>query len=318
MTDRPYNPIPHKQIHPALQFLIFMGMSVGVLIIGSFIGIAIILAVFGMHTVNDIMTLNVTSHQAQNALWILQLIGTTLPILLTPVFFAYVIVREPEDYLKTTFHFSWLLIVIVFLTMILSNPLIEFLGNINEKMVLPKFLKGVEDWMRDSENSAKKLSDSMMEMKTFASMLFDLIFIGLVTAIAEEFMFRGCLQTIFIRWMKNKHVAVWITAILFSAFHMEFFGFLPRLLLGVLFGYFTVWSGSVWPAVWAHFINNGTVVVVTYLFQHKLITLNPDESQSFSYAGYIISFIITLFLLFIYRYISNKRQIADINGEELD
>ncbi len=311
MTDSPYNPIPYKQIHPSLQFLILIGLVVGTIIIGTFISVAIIYSSFGKDILNDVVALKISSVKTQNALWILQLISTTLPLLLSPIFFAYIIVREPDDYLKTTFHFPWLHIVVVFLTMMLSAPLMEYVGNLNQHMNLPK-------WMIDNEDSIKKASDSMMDMKTIGSLFFNLIFIGLVTAVAEEFLFRGCLQTIFIRWMKNPHVAIWITAILFSAFHMEFLGFLPRLMLGLFFGYFTWWSGSIWPSVWAHFVNNGTVVVITYLFQHKLIHTNPDDQQVFSYGGYVISLIITLFLLFIYRYISSKRQIADIDGEELD
>jgi membrane protease YdiL (CAAX protease family) len=313
MTDRPFS-----QIHPAYQFLVFIGITLLIIIIGNILGAALITFLFGFKTLLDIGSLNISTPQAQNALWVLQFAGTTLPILLSPVFFAYFIVREPGNYLKTSFHFPPVLIAVAFFTMLVSSPLIEFLSDINQNMVLPKFLKGVEEWMRESENSAKKLSDSMLQMQTIWHLVFDLFFIGLLTAIVEEFMFRGCLQTIFVRWTRNHHAAIWITAILFSAFHMEFFGFLPRLLLGVLFGYFTAWSGSVWPAVWAHFVNNGTAVVATYLYQHKLIHINPDNQQVFNYAGYVISLIITLFLLFIYRYISSKRQIADINGEELD
>jgi membrane protease YdiL (CAAX protease family) len=311
MTDSPIDPIPHRQIHPGLQFLMLIGVVLGLILAGTIISILIISSSFGKDVLNDTLNLKVSSLQTQNALWVLQIVSTTLPLLLSPVFFSYIIVREPDDYLKTTFHFPWLLIPVVFLTMMLSEPLMEFIGNINQHMNLPQ-------WMRDEENRIKQASDSMMQMKTIGSMFFNLFIIGLVTAIAEEFLFRGCLQTIFVRWMKNKHVAVWITAILFSAFHMEFFGFLPRMMLGLLFGYFVAWSGSIWPAIWAHFLNNGTVVVITYLYQHKLININPDDQQVFSYAGYIISFIITLFLLFIYKYISAKRQIADTNGEELD
>jgi membrane protease YdiL (CAAX protease family) len=69
----------------------------------------------------------------------------------------------------------------------------------------------------------------------------------------------------------------------------------------VLFGYFVAWSGSIWPAVWAHFLNNGTAVVATYLFQHKIIRVNPDDQHLFSSAAYMFSFVIVLFLLFIYR-----------------
>jgi membrane protease YdiL (CAAX protease family) len=157
----------------------------------------------------------------------------------------------------------------------------------------------------------------MMQMNTFWSMVYNLLFIGLLTAIVEEVLFRGCLQTIFVRWTKNKHAAVWIVAILFSAFHMEFFGFLPRVFLGVLFGYFTAWSGSVWPAIWAHFVNNGTIVVITYLAQQKLVNINVDDEHMFNNPIYAASLLVTVVLLFIYHYIAVKRQIAH-NGEKLD
>jgi membrane protease YdiL (CAAX protease family) len=310
MTDGPVNPIPHRQISPSLQFLILFGLLISLILIGAEIGKIIIESSFGAGAFKSVINSDGSSQQARNALWIFQLISTTLPILLCPVFFSYIIVREPDNYLKTTFEFPWLLIVIVFLVMILSSPVMEFISNINENLNLPK-------WMRDEEDALKKVSDNMLQMKTIGSMFFNLVFIGLVTAIAEELLFRGALQTILMRWTKNKHAAVWITAILFSAFHMEFFGFIPRLMLGVLFGYFVAWSGSIWPAIWGHFVNNGTVVVITYLAQKKIWNIDLDDQHMFNITMYIVSFIITIFLLFIYRYIAVRRQISDINGEEL-
>jgi membrane protease YdiL (CAAX protease family) len=162
--------------------------------------------------------------------------------------------------------------------------------------------------MRETENQAEKLTTVLLQMKTISSMIFKLVVVGLLTAVVEEFMFRGCIQTIFTKWTKNAHAAVWITAALFSAFHMEFFGFLPRMFLGVLFGYFVVWSGSVWPAVWAHFINNGTAVVVSYLYQNKMIKVNPDDQHIFNYGSYLFSLIIVLFLLYLYRVIATGKQ----------
>jgi len=110
-----------------------------------------------------------------------------------------------------------------------------------------------------------------------------------------------------------------MTAILFSAFHMEFFGFLPRLLLGALLGYFVAWSGSIWPAVWGHFINNGTDVVLTYLYQHRISKTNPDDQHMFNNTGYLVSIVAILALMLYYRKTAaEKIPIRAYNGEELD
>lgn len=315
MINTPYKQLNqgHNTIHPALQFLIFVALSFGILILGSIIGAGIAAALYGLKTVTDIMQLNLGTANAINALWIIQIMGTTLPIFAAPVFFAYVIVKQPQYYIKPTFRFPWVLIVLVFAVMAVSNPLIEFLSNINQKMVLPQFLK----WMRDSEDNAQKITQAMLQMKTIWDMLLNVLLVGLLTAIAEEFMFRGVIQTILTRWAKNTHAAIWITAILFSAFHVEFFGFLPRLMLGVLFGYFVAWSGSIWPAVWAHFINNGTAVVVTYLWQQKLISMKPDDEHVFNYTAYVFSAVVLAALLFMYRKIVTHKQTLQTDGEKL-
>lgn len=290
-----------EQIHPGLQFLVFTGIFVLVLILGNIIGLGVASALYGFKDVMDIAQLKTSSPNAINTLWILQVAGTTLPILAAPVFFAYIIVQDPADYLKPNIKFPYWLLFLGFFIMLIANPTIEILSNINQKLQLPEFLSGMQKWMEESEKNAQTITGVMLKMPTIGTMFFDLFLIGLVTAIVEELMFRGVLQTIFARWTQSYHAAVWITAVLFSAFHMEFFGFLPRVLLGALFGYFVVWSGSIWPAIWGHFVNNGSAVVASYLFQHKIIKTDPDNQHLFNYAGYILSFLILLALLFIFR-----------------
>ena len=276
--------------HPGMQFLIFAAILVGALIFGNLIGGGIVAAIYGTKPLLAMVSMDVTTPHFANALWIIQITGTTFPIFITPVFFSYVVVKTPQDYIKPSFRIPWVLMLLVLAIMLSSSPLIEFLSNINEKFNLPQ-------WMRDDENAAQKLTDVMLQMNTVWNLIADVLIIGLLTAIAEEFMFRGVVQTIFMRWTNNQHAAVWITAILFSAFHMEFFGFLPRLLLGAMFGYFVVWTGSIWPAVLAHFINNATDVILTYLSQHKKISINLDAPQIFNNTAYIFSFIIVLFFV---------------------
>lgn len=314
MTDTGYS-----QMRPGLQFLVFIAVMVVMLIVGLLIGMGIITLLYNFDTFMKISELQIDTPNAVRALWILQFVTTTMPILAVPVFFAYVIVKEPESYLKLNARFPLQLLIVVFLAMFMSLPIMEQLSNLNQRLVLPPFLKGVEDWMRASEKQAETATNILLKMDTVWDLIKTVLFVGGLTAVVEELMFRGALQTIFIRWTKNHHAAIWITAILFSAFHMEFFGFLPRLMLGVFFGYFVYWSGSIWTSIWAHFINNSTAVIVTYLYQHKTIKTSPDDTHVFSLPGYVFSIIITVLLLINYRNIARtaSRNITS-DGTELD
>jgi len=299
---------PASTIHPTLQFLVLAGITLGLMLVGLAIGAVIVLPIYGLQTISHIATFDTTYPGVINAIWIFQLTSTTIPLFVGPLIFARYVVHDPQDYLKTNIKVSPMIFLLVLVIMFFSSPLMEWLVNINQKMVFPHFLQGLYDWMRRSEDSAAKETALLLQMKSVGSMLFDLLVIGLLTAIAEEFLFRGCVQTIFTRWTKNKHWGIWIAAIMFSAFHMQFFGFLPRLMLGVFFGYFVAWSGSIWTSVWAHFINNGTAVVVTYLFQQKVIKLNPDDQHVFNYAAYAFSLALTVFLLIVYRNIAQSKK----------
>lgn len=303
---------------PGLQFLVFTAISVAIIFAGNLIGLGVVAGMYGLDAITDIMHMQFNGPHVVSAVYILQLISTTIPIFIAPVFYAYIIAKDPAGYLKPGFRFPWMLFVVAFFVMLISMPLIELSGNINQKMVLPEFLKGLEQWMKNSEEAARRLTMVILRMDTVGDCIKNVLLIGLLTAIAEEFMFRGALQTIMHRWTKNTHAAIWLTATLFSAFHMEFYGFLPRLILGALFGYFVAWSGSIWPAVWGHFLNNASAVVATYLYQHKVVKINPEDQHVFNYTGYVFSFIIIIILLLVYKNIaSGQTPSPEINGEEL-
>jgi hypothetical protein len=309
MTEGLPNPLPRKPISPGLQFLILIVLFAALYIGGSFFAAILVWVRYGYDVLKDISAGKVSGEHTVSALWLLQFFGTTLPILLTPIIFSYFIVKNPDDYLKNHFHFSGWLILLVLATMFLSAPLMEYLGLLNQKIHLTQ-------WMIDYEKSLAPLENAMMNMHSLGEMIYALLFIGLLTAIVEETLFRGCMQTVLQRWTKNAHVAIWITAILFSAFHMQFSGFIPRLFLGLLFGYFVAWSGSIWPAIIGHFVNNGTIVVWEYLYQNKITHIDPDIPQMFSNTGYWISLVAALICLTIFWYISKKWHSMHY-GEEL-
>jgi membrane protease YdiL (CAAX protease family) len=210
---------------------------------------------------------------------LVQILSTGLGTFIVPAFvFARIQSPRPLSYLKldtTTpvrFFFLTVLIMIVF------GPFLEWTVLMNKQMHLPQFLKGLEQWMKSKESELALLTEKLLEMKSPGEFIVNFIMIALLPAIGEELIFRGCLQRILTVGLKNPHVAVWVAAIIFSAIHLQFYGFLPRMLLGALFGYLFLWSKNLWIPILAHFINNGVVVVMAYVYQLNGKTLDINEN----------------------------------------
>ncbi|WP_460639084.1 lysostaphin resistance A-like protein [Larkinella harenae] len=142
----------------------------------------------------------------------------------------------------------------------------------NERIELPGLLRPVEEWMRQKEYANGLLTHQLTSFTATHQLLLALLVIGVIASLGEEVYFRGVLQTKLIAWTGNSHAGIWLAAALFSAVHFQFYGFVPRLLLGALMGYLYCWSGNLWVAVLAHFINNGLAVLMTYLNVPALVT----------------------------------------------
>lgn len=155
-------------------------------------------------------------------------------------------------------------------------PLTGFTGELNSAMKLPEWLSGVEDWMRGKENMAGKLFEVLMTPDNIGSLAINLLMIALLPAIGEELIFRGIFQRILTKMFSSGHVAVMITAFFFSALHFQFYGFIPRFILGLVYGYLFLWSGTLWLPVIAHFINNALSVIITNLQSPELIFVQHE------------------------------------------
>lgn len=196
-------------------------------------------------------------------------------------------------------------LLIVAALMACSMPVIEWLAIWNQQMVLPEWLKPIEEWMRAKEDEATRLTLAFLKVNNVGDYFINLVVIALLPAIGEEFLFRGAIQRSFKRMFANPHIAIWVAAFIFSAIHMQFFGFLPRLLLGAMFGYIYWWTGSIWYAVFAHFLNNGYAVTMAWYMQVKHLPIeNADNNFNFKWYGYLISLLLTLICLMV---LKNKR-----------
>jgi hypothetical protein len=144
-------------------------------------------------------------------------------------------------------------------------PVTSFTGQINSAMHLPDWLTGVEKWMIEKEDKANYLINLIMTADTFGIMILNLLIVAALPAIGEELIFRGVFQKIFYNIFKSGHLAIWITAFIFSTLHFQFFGFVPRFILGLVFGYLFFWSGTLWLPVISHFVNNAVPVILAYI-----------------------------------------------------
>lgn len=146
-------------------------------------------------------------------------------------------------------------------------PLIQSAYDINASL-LPEN-SALAELVKPSEELAEEMTNTMLDMPTPWALFFNLVVMAVIPAISEEFAFRGVLQVQIARATRNVHLGVWLTAIFFSFIHLQFYGFLPRVLLGAFFGYLVVHTGSIWTAVIAHFVNNAVVVIANYIAQQS-------------------------------------------------
>lgn len=151
-------------------------------------------------------------------------------------------------------------------TMLIAVPAINLLSHLNQQLVLPSALHGLEEWMRQMEDAAAVLTERFLRVDSVGGLLINLGLMAVLPAVGEELTFRGVLQGQFSP--KYRTAAIWITAAIFSFIHMQFYGFVPRMLMGVLFGYMLVWTGSLWVPMLMHMTNNAVAVLSFYLSDH--------------------------------------------------
>jgi hypothetical protein len=143
----------------------------------------------------------------------------------------------------------------------------NWLVELNKAMSLPSWMAGIEQAMRASEDSAAEITREILDINSVWQFIVCVFVVGVMAGLSEEMLFRGAMLRTMQDSRLGKQAVVWITAILFSALHLQFYGFVPRMLLGVWLGYLLVWTGSLWVPIIAHTLNNSTVVLMSYLSQ---------------------------------------------------
>jgi len=194
------------------------------------------------------------------------------------LFFAFLVERRVFNYLSLNIKPSLKLTFILLISIFVILLFVSWFGDINQGLELPSFLSGIENWMENSEEAATKTMLAFLNVKSIWAMVFNVIMIALIPGIGEELLFRGVILKLLKRWTNNIHLAVIISAILFSALHMQFYGFLPRMVLGLLLGYVFVYTGSLWVPILIHFVNNASAIIFVYASGSNDILTQDIES----------------------------------------
>ncbi|MDR2970299.1 MAG: CPBP family intramembrane metalloprotease [Tannerellaceae bacterium] len=228
---------------------------------------------------------------------LVQFIASVGTFLLPALGMAWLCSKNPRDYLSIGKAPGGTVVFYLLLAYLLLSPLMSLTQYLNMQMTLPDFMQPVENWMREQEDIAEEMTLLLLSDSTPLRLLANIFVIAVTAAVVEEFLFRGAVQRVLERRITNPHLVIWITAVLFSAIHLQFYGFIPRLLIGAYLGYLLLWSRNIWIPVFAHFLNNGVAVIGMSNSKLKDMEYFNGELNAEHLAFYILATVVSGLLL---------------------
>ena len=301
-TNASTTPLATEHSPWKLMIVTLFAVMVGFQFIGSFIGLLVIFPFFDGTIMEFLQELQnpVGNPRLRVPLLIMQGVASTtgfiiVPLLLIKFYFRTPLHAFPKDKVLPTALFATIILVPAFMGV--NAPFIEW----NQNFVFPEFLSGLEARLKEMEEMLKQTSTFITSFDSIGQLLIGLVVVAVIPGIGEELVFRGLIQNNLFRITKNIHVAIWFAALLFSLFHLQFYGLVPRMLLGALFGYLYYFSGSLLYPMIAHFINNGFTLVMYYLYNIGEITFDIESTEALPWIQVLISAIVTGLLLIAFK-----------------
>lgn len=284
---------------PLHGILVLLMLMLGGASLASFIGLVIAQLFMGVPLLSDprladgLMTDPALLHVVR-LMQVLQAIG----MLVLPSLLLLAVGNEKatlRELFRSPTRQPVLLCVAVFLVLL---PFINFTADLNAKVELPG---AFGEWAAAKEAQLAELTERFLDMPHLGWLALNLLMIALLPALGEELLFRGVLQRLMQRWTGNAHVAVWVAALLFSAFHIQFLGFVPRMLMGAVLGYLLVWSGNLWYPIIAHFTNNAGAVILMYLQEHGQLGADAGDMGIANPVQAAFSLAFGMMLMYLFR-----------------
>lgn len=289
-------PAPFEVSKPIAQLLIFIGITgIAACLFAIVLALLQSMGLVNLFKIQDAASYADSAVVAQSRY--VEILQDIFIFIIPAITISFLFARNKLQYLQLTKIRNWKMFFIGAFTIVISIPLINYLGVLNQKIPLSDFLQHMEQ-------EADAIETAFEAHHTLADLFANLFVMALLAAFSEELFFRAGLQKLVIKMSKNVHVGIWITGAIFSAIHFQFSGFFPRMLLGVFLGYLYVWSGSIWVDVFAHFIFNGIQILFSYLQAAKNTSAAADKafSETPQYGYVMISAVlVTLLMIVIYK-----------------
>lgn len=299
-----------QEKHPFLSLISLILFIAGGYILASLLSVSLIAVIWNLspEQITSMMTNPSRYKQAQAVMMTLQAFASFGGFILAPLLYLKFIAQgrfadlNPSSIADATPFLAVFFLVVGFIPV--NNVVIEW----NNAMSLPDALAPLEQWMKEKEESLAELTRLLTSFSSFFQFLIAVLVVAVIPAIGEELVFRGLLQNTLQRLTRNSHVAIWLAAFIFSAIHTQFYGLIPRMLLGAMFGYLYVWSGNLWLPIFAHFVNNGFTLLMVYLYKQQLSGIDIDDTRSVPLSLVFISFTLVVgILLYLKRHFDSVR-----------
>lgn len=289
-----------KDLHPIWVLLLLLAFMTAGLFVGYFVISLLVTMVWDINII-EFATIaeNPASHpNGASMMLLMQGVLQFLSFVVAPLYMLKAFGYNLDTFLNWKVRPSALLLLLSGVLIVLLMPANSLVIDWNAKLELPGFLKEFAEWARAKEDEMAELTKLIADFSTVPKLLVGILVVAVIPAIGEELVFRGVVQRQLHRWFDNTHAAVWIAAIVFAAIHMQFFGFVPRMLLGAMFGYLYFWSGRIIVPIIAHFVNNGFTVFLLYLQQTGKIDFDVESTEAMPWIWVIISLLLTAGVLY--------------------
>lgn len=251
-----------------IQLIVLALFMLGGMLVFSSLGTLIVMLLY--HTPNML-----EASDPVTAIRITQALTTIGAFLVPALLFAYCQNRQWFDYNAATRRPNQTMVNMVLILSVTLLPVVGVLSAFNQSIMLQE--GSVAEFMRDMEEAANHILELVTSQRSSWDLISNILVFAVLAGICEEFFFQGSLQPLLMNWTKNPHVGILLTALIFSALHFQFYGFIPRFLLGGYLGYLFYWSRSLWLPILAHVLHNALSIMVDYTLQGRGI--DTDNMQ---------------------------------------